>query len=322
MFAGVGQTVNGGQSMQRVKQTKTVEVERGLLLVRYATAEDTSRPPRVSIMVNPRFRKDIELVLSPDHQEAVLWQPGSCLVVYAAKPGELLVEVIPADAGGSTAATVRIETLSQGTAENAVEQYPLDDVDLSRLGILGHVAGLGDVVVREDEWIAGPNAPARIEGISIDWPRKPEDLDILYSVKLARPHAASGRLTKIGGYAGTRGRALPIVGITLELAGRRARGLQLSGEAAFLGAPLTRVTGKKVAISGPTGREPLVGFRLRLDDSSAPLQPELPTAAGAKSSARVRVFRPSAARTRLRSTMESFLDYGIVSDGKRDVAAV
>jgi hypothetical protein len=308
--------------MQRVKQTKTVEVERGLLLVRYSTADDASRPPRVSITVNPKFRKNIELVLSPDHHEAVLWQPGSCLVVRAAKPGELLVEVIPADTGGSTAATVKIETLSQGVAEKAIEQHPSDDIDFHRLGILGHVAGFGDVVVREDEWIAGPNAPARIEGVSIDWPGKPDDLDIHYSVKLARPHVASGRLTKVGGYAGTRGRALPIVGITLELTGPRVRGLQLSGEAAFLGAPLMRVTGKKVSISGPTGREPLIGFRLRLDDDSAPLQPELPTTAGAKSSARVRVFRPSAARARLRSTMESFLDYGIVSDGKRDVAAV
>jgi hypothetical protein len=273
-------------------------------------------------MVNPRFRKEIELVLSPDHQQAVLWEPGACLVVRAATQGELLVEVIPADAGGSTAATVKIETLTQGLAEKAIGQHPLDDVDLQRLEILGHVAGFGDVVVHEDEWIAGPNAPARIEGISINWPGKPEDLDIHYSVKLARPHAASSRLTKVGGYAGTRGRALPILGINLELTGRRARGLQLSGEAAFLGAPLTRVTGKKVSISGPTGREPLVGFRLRLDHNSAPLQPDLPTAAGARSSARVRVFRPSAARTRSRSAMESFLDYGIVSDGKRDVAAV
>src|SRR5882724_10599452 len=109
--------------MQRAKQFKTVEVESGLLLVRYATADDASRPPRISIMVNPRFRKDIKIVLSPDHQEATLWQPGSCLVVCATKPGELLVEVIPADAGGSTAATVKIETLTQGMAEKAIERH-------------------------------------------------------------------------------------------------------------------------------------------------------------------------------------------------------
>jgi hypothetical protein len=308
--------------MQRAKQIKAVEVERGLLLVRYATADDESRPPRVAIVVNPKFQRDIELVLSPDHQEAVLWQPGSCLVVRASEPGQLLVEVIPADVGGSTAATVKIETLTQGEAETATARQWTDNVDLRRLGILGHVAGFGDVVVREDEWVAGPNAPARIEGLSIDWPGKPNNLDIRYSVKLARPHAASGRVTRLGGYAGTRGRALPIVGITLELTGSGAPGFQLSGEAAFLGAPLTRVTGKKVTISGPTGREPLVGFRLRLDDNSAPLQPELPTAAEVKSSSRVRVFRPAAARSRLRSTMESFLDYRIAHDGLRDIASV
>jgi len=310
--------------MQRTKQTKTVEVERGLLLVRYATADNESRPPRVAIVVNPKHKKNIELVLSPDHQEATLWQPGSCLVARVSRPGQLLVEVTPIDPGGSTAATVRIETLTQGNAEIPTAQWSRDDIDFHSLGILGHVAGIGDVLVREDEWIAGPHAPARIEGFSIDWPEKPANLDICYSVKLARPHAASGRITRLGGYAGTRGRALPIIGITVELAGPGASGCRLSVEAAFLGAPLTRVTGTTVAISGPSGREPLVGLRLRLEDNSATLQPELPPATGAKSSGGVRVFRPAAAKSKSKphSTMESLLDYGIVHDGQRDIASV
>lgn len=301
--------------MQRAKQTKAVDVERGLLVVRYATADDESRPPKVKIVVNPKHQKNIELVLSPSHRDAVLWQPGSCLVVRASKPGQLFVEVIPVDAGGSTAATVKIETLTQGEAKPATRRRPSVESDLDRLSILGHVAGAGDVFVREGEWIAGPDAPARIEGLSIDWPDKPDDLDIRYSVKLARPHPDSGRSMKLGGYAGTRGRALPIVSVTIELTGPAAADFRLAGEAAFLGAPLTRVTGKLVAISGPTGREPLVGFRLRLDHVGAPLQPELPPVARSSSSSRVRVFRPRAAQNKLRATMESFLDYGIAPSG-------
>lgn len=304
------------------KQTKTVAVERGLVLVRYATAEDESQPPRVAVMVNSKYKKNIELVLSPDHKDATLWQPGSCLVARVLRPGQLLVEVTPMNPGGSTAATIKIETLTQGNVEIPTAQRSRDDIDLHSLEVLGHVAGIGDVLVRQDEWIAGPHAPARIEGFSIDWPEKPANLDIRYSVKLARPHAASGRITRLGGYAGTRGRALPIIGITIELAGPGASGYQLSIEAAYLGAPLTRVTGKAVAISGPTGREPLVGARLRLEDNSATLQPALTPGTGAKSSDRVRVFRPAAAKAKstLRSTMESFLDYGVVHDGKRDIA--
>jgi hypothetical protein len=293
--------------MQRTKQSKVVNVERGLLLVRYATADDESRPPQVRVLVNPKYQKNIELVLSPDHDDAVLWRPGSCLVVRASKPGQLLVEVVPVGNDGSTAATIQIETLSQGeVATNRRESTA--EVDFAHLSLLGHVAGSGDVHARADEWIAGPGAPARIEGLLIDWPGKPHDLDIRYSVKLARPHAASGRITELGGYAGTRGLALPIVSVAVELTGPGASDFQLSAEAAFLGAPLTRMSGKQVAISGPTGREPLVGFRLRLDETSMPLQPKLPPATKAKSSGRVRIFRSPNNQSRLRPTLESFCE--------------
>jgi hypothetical protein len=82
----------------------------------------------------------------------------------------------------------------------------------------------------------------------------------------------------------------------------------LAGTPAKLGAPLTRMSGKQVAISGPTGREPLVGFRLRLDETSMPLQPKLPPVTKAKSSGRVRIFRSPNNQSRLRTTLESFCE--------------
>src|ERR1051326_4296614 len=172
--------------MQRSKQTKAVDVERGLILVRYATAESGGPPPRVEVVVNPKHQSNIELVLSPEHSKAVLWQPGACLVVRATRPGQLLVEVTPSEVGGSTDAIVKLETLTQGQPEGTGRDHAATDADLGGLSILGHVAGIGDVFARADEWIAGPQAPARIEGLSIAWPEKPEAIDILYSVKLAR----------------------------------------------------------------------------------------------------------------------------------------
>jgi hypothetical protein len=66
--------------------------------------------------------------------------------------------------------------------------------------------------------------------------------------------------------------------------------------------------GKQVTVSGPTGREPLVGFRLRLDEINISLQPELPLVARAKSSGRTRIFRSRAVQDELRSTLQSFCD--------------
>ncbi len=303
--------------MERTKQSKVVDVAKGLLLVRYATADDEKRPPKIKVVVNPKHSKNVELILSPEHEDAVLWQPGACLVVRAARPGQLFVEVVPIEEGGSRAATVKIETLSQGevvapgqrkTTERVVADVN-SGMESGQLSVLGHVAGTGDVRARADEWIAGPASPARIEGLSIDWPGKPDDIDIRYAVKLARPHAASGRTMELGGYAGTRGRALPIVGVTLELSGAGASDFRIVTEAVFLGAPVVRVTGKQADLSGPTGREPLVGFRLRVDELNVPLQPLLASAAAkVRSSGRVRVFRSRTAQSQLRSTLQSFCD--------------
>lgn len=303
--------------MQRARQTKAIDVERGLLLVRYATADSGGRPPRVEIAVNPKHRRNIELVLDPEQSEAVLWKPGACLVVRAIRPGQLLVEVTPSEVGGSTAATVKLESLTQGEPETTSWSQTTTDEGFGGLSVLGHVAGIGDVLVQADEWIAGPQAPARVEGLSIVWPGKPEGIDIFYSVKLARPHAASGRTMGLGDYAGTRGRALPVIGVTIELSGPGAADFQLVGEAAFLGAPLLRMIGTRIAVSGPTGREPLVGIKLRLDEIGAPLQPELPTKKRSRDSGEVRVFR--AVGSRASTKMASFLDNGPT---QRDIASV
>src|SRR5262249_26083663 len=156
-----------------------------------------------------------------------------------------------------------------------------------------HVASIGDVVVNANEWLAGPAAPSRIEGISIEWPGKPEDVDIRYSVKTARPQTVSGRIVDLGSFAGTRGKAMPVGGLTLELSGTGASNIQFNVEAFFLGSPATRITGRQIVLAGQTGREPLVGLRVGLEEASAKSQTQrtLSGARPSRASNGVRVFR-------------------------------
>jgi hypothetical protein len=165
--------------------------------------------------------------------------------------------------------------------------------DLSDLLLIGHVAGVGDVRAGLNHWIAGPNAPSRIEGLSIIWPNKPSSFDLRYSVTTARPHPMSQRFVTTGQYAGTRGKALAVVGLAIEIDGAGAAGAQLSVEAFFLGSPSVRRIGQRIFLAGPTGREPLVGLKLALELATSvsemhlPRQPTpQPTSVG-----RVRVFR-------------------------------
>jgi len=285
--------------MQQAVKRKVVDVERGLFLVRYASANEADHPPVVNISSDPASRGDISFFLHPDHQEATLWQPGSCLVMVAIAPGKLLVDVAPQSENGSVAATVRIEALSQGKAIRRRRQIidaSLDSPDLSDFRIRGHVASVGDVLVNSGEWLAGPSGPSRIEGFALEWPSKPSGLDIRYAVKTAKASAASGLAVPLGAFAGTRGRAMPIVSVNLELSGAQASALEFAAEAFFLGSAALRMTGKRVQVSGPTGREPLVGLKLGLRQvaKGEAIETEAQANSPSESSNRVRVFRSRA----------------------------
>jgi hypothetical protein len=284
-------------------QRKTIEVDRGLFLIRYASAADEAQPPRVNVAPDAASKRSISLLIHPDEKEASLWRPGACFVVCATAPGTLIVEVEPGPHCTSAAASVQIEPLSQGgpiakggpTSMGQVTRESSRPFDLE-ITLVGHVAGLGDVRVNPGEWLAGPRAPARIEGLSIEWADRPADLTIRYSVATAKPNAASQRITELGGYAGTRGKALALIGVTFELFGPAAAQAQLNVEAIFLGSPALQDIGPRVVLAGPTGREPLVGLKISVERISAHAPGPLSPAANdfENPSKGIRVFRSRA----------------------------
>ena len=286
-------------TMQRAKQEQSVAINRGLFLVRYTAAEDLVQPPKITVSADSASKKNISFLLHPDHKEAVLWQPQTSLAVRALAPGKLVVRVVPREDSGSIAATIKIEPLSQGEAVQSPRKsgrvVPRDGKNLS---ILGHVSGLGDVVVSTNEWLAGPSRPSRIEGLSIDWPSKPSNLKLQYAVKSANPQPNSGRKVELATFVGTRGQATPIVALMLEISGPGAANYQLTVEALFLGATIRRIVGQRVVATGPTGREPLVGLRVNLEAVHQSTRPQAKRIAGkasggkfGRSGGRVRVFR-------------------------------
>ena len=298
-------------------QRRTTEIARGLFAVRYVGADDSEQPPLVRITVEPDSEAHVDVLLHPDHEEGVLTHPGTCLIVRAMMPGTLAVEVEPRNNDGSIAATINIEPLTQGEAVASAPRG-LRQPAARRIGgatddirVLGHIAGIGDVYANPNEWLAGPTAPSRIEGIAIEWPTKPEGVDIRYSVKTAQPVNISGRIVDLGAFAGTRGRAMPLTNVMLELSGPDAWLYRLSVEALFLGSPVMQESGERVVLSGPTSREPLVGLRVAIAEaaiennqvgqpkqaseinpkSQAPRQQTPAVSAPARSTSRVRVFR-------------------------------
>jgi hypothetical protein len=283
-------------------QRKEVELNRGLFFVHYKSAEDMASPPQVKVSPAPGHERRLQITTHPDSDPNTLWHPNTSLVVRANAPATLHVEVVAARANGSRVAAVKIEPITQGKATEIADFSEPALPDLHSIRVLGHVAGLGDVIVAADQWIAGPSAPSRIEGLAIEWPNQ-AGLQLRYAVKSG---AQTGKMTEAGGYAGTRGRAMPLTGLILELSGELSNSYQLTADAIFLNSPTMRVSGKSIVLSGPTGREPLVGLRLSVEQiekrstvqspGSSPRQAGVSTAPAhsitkAPAAGRVRVFR-------------------------------
>jgi hypothetical protein len=81
--------------MEPASQRDIIEVDEGLFLISYTSAEDMERPPVVKIFPAKPNDQNVTLILHPDQQEAALWQPGSTLVVRASGAATLLIEVSP-----------------------------------------------------------------------------------------------------------------------------------------------------------------------------------------------------------------------------------
>jgi hypothetical protein len=257
----------------------------------------------VQLSIDRENARDLSMILNDgDSWDVTLAKPGTGVAVRANRPGKLRIDVVPVRPGLSTNALVKIDTLAQG--EDTYEQFgdrsgvPHGVVNFASLRLLGHVAGRGDVAASANEWLAGPAVPARIEGIQIDWPDVPPGFDLRYAVFSAGTKGDQNKLVPLGTFAGTRGHALPVLALTLELAGRTVMPFQLTVEAIFLGSPPVQKSGTRITLSGPTGREPLIGFRLAIEATAVaatfPPAERTEKVESTSPTGRVRIFRSRA----------------------------
>jgi hypothetical protein len=273
------------------RKQKAITLPRGIFVLRYESAVDSNAPPSVKVICDTSKNTAIT---HPDATDTVLKRPGSGLVLHAKAEGSVVLEIFSEYPNGSLEATLKCEPINQELdnfhekAPRGAEVYQAPEAVQHTnydIAVVGHVARLGDVVVCANEWVAGPSAPSRIEGLEIRWPGKPQDADLSYGVRLLGDKPDSFRSSDINAFVGTRGRALPIVGAYFELSGPVAKTHRLVVESLFLSGTPRRQSGDVVKLSGPTGQEPLVGIRLLVEKLQV-----LP-AAPLSAQRRMRVFR-------------------------------
>ena len=279
-----------------------VEVERGLFLFRYA-ASAARLAPTVIVACEHGSERAVALLTPPGYPIGTLVRPGDALVVQAQQPAKLSVQVRPSVPNGSVEADVSIERLGRFADRDDGAQRPeeqrdgskragaLDSNGTSVLEFLAHVARMGDIHVHAGEWIAGPESPAQIEGLAVKWRARPRDLDLKYAVRVGGKTSTLMRANGDGSFVGTRGQARPLTEVRFELGGQAAKAHEFVIDALFQGATPVSAEGRSISLSGPSGREALVGLRVGLVDVTA--RSELAAKKSDKGNGRVRVFRSS-----------------------------
>lgn len=272
----------------------TIDVARGLFLIKYASGSASGRSPRAIVRPARGSEPFIEVISAPGVVVGYLGAPGACAVIRAERAGRLALRIRADDNEGSLDASFRVESVGAEqavVAGSSVAASPRGEAGSDGLRVLAHVSRRGDIEVGAGAWVAGPDAPAAIEGLELRG-AIPGGVNIEVQPLVATNPVRWLDWSSHGAFVGTRGRALPLAGLRLRLAGEQAANYVLAADALFLGSAVVSKKGREIEFLGSAAGDPLVGLRLDL-------VPEARLASEAALSEqrrepRVRVFRASA----------------------------
>lgn len=241
----------------------TCNVERGLYVLRYGSCAP-GEAPTASIAVQ---RGDIDLVPAPGRSAHTLTGPGQSIAVIARTAGALDIVLTARSAASMPETSIDLDLIDHGVGEarNFQSRTVASFVRPTRLmkskfAITAHVSRIGDVTVSDDQWVAGPEMPLPVEGLSIV--QTDLGIAITYQVMSARMQGRWSGVFQEGEFAGSRQQADPLTGLKLELTGPAAADFAIIASAMFLGSTPVERTGRSVTLES---RDPLVGLRIRLN---------------------------------------------------------
>jgi hypothetical protein len=254
---------------ETLERATTAQVGRGLHVLRYVSGAVSGPSPVAIVRPAAGCESSILVVSAPGAAPGSLSHPGDCLVVRAERSGELSIRLIRPDVHVSFEASFRLELLFAGEAVSAAarpsaDTAPSEEIETGAgLRLCAHVARRGDVVVPAAQWVAGPGAPAAIEGVEIRG-SLPAGLGIEMQALAPTNPPRWLDWSPTGSLAGTRGRAMPLIGLRIRLVGPSADRFQIKADALFLGSAIITREGREVELIGSGGVDPLVGLRLGL----------------------------------------------------------
>jgi len=250
-------------------------------------ADDIISGVRVSV-TNP---SDPNITVASFRPDGWLSSGGdSALIRVLEGPAQVLVTIYqPIGGAPENAPKLRVLRLSEPAPEGAAAA-PLNVTGPRRPvmvltephDIIAHVQRTGDIGRAFGEWVGTPGSQMAIEGFSLTAPKDIEPGDLTYQAVLGRgwmsPWSESGQ------FCGSRGMALPILGLRVKLSGAAAKRYDLRYSATFLdGTKLEELGSEDICETSTLAA--LEAMRIEITPkagNTAPSEPATKAAAAAK----------------------------------------
>ena len=285
-----------------LEREATINVDRGLYILRYASGATSGASPVAIARPAPGSEPFVEVISAPGVVSGFLSFPGECAIVRAEQSGRLSVKIMRQSAGASMDANFRLEPVFGAEKASAPASVSSPSEIMApaawtgvapQFKLLAHVSRRGDVEVNAGDWVAGPSAPAAIEGVEIRG-MAGSGLGVEIQPLIATNPLRWLDWVPAGVFAGSRGRALSLAGVRIRLAGEQASRYVIVAEASFLGSAIVSKRGREVELVGAAGGDPLVGLRLEIVPDAGSVVGNVAAAnvsAQQRAESRVRVFR-------------------------------
>ena len=186
---------------------------------------------RISLPPGPVHNPD-EVAISTFRPDG--WLGGSdaaALIRISSGPAQVLVTIYQAP--GQPAETApRLQVLRLAGDASAPAAKPANGADLGKAEVVAHIQVAGDVGGKLGEWMGVRGSKNWIEGFSIlpPAPLKPEDIE--YQAVLGRGWLSPW--VNGGQFCGSRGMALPLLGLRIRLKGDAAGQYDCTCQASFV----------------------------------------------------------------------------------------
>jgi hypothetical protein len=291
----------------------SIFVARGLYVLRYESGSNGLDHPVAVVRAAPGFESAIQILSAPGGAPGRLDEPGAALFVRASEHGSLQIGVKRRRSNGSLDAALKLESvggLATSEKQDAERGGNLDEQDRTpaprfaatttsedptEVLFVAHLSRRGDIAVGPNVWAAGPQAPARIEGLEMR-PLPTAGVEPEIQVLSAGRGASWSNWIRPGDFAGSRGRNLPLVGLRLRLTGGEAHRYIVNADALFLGSAIMSSRGREIEFVSVAGRDPLVGFRFEICPERRVTLRQVASSPRRDAAPRVRVFRAEASR--------------------------